>query len=1420
MLRVGASWAARALTAALVLLALIAAAAFLSLRFWLLPNVDSYRPAISRLIAEAAGTPVTIGHIEGEWRGLRPSLTLTGVEIQDARKKPALVLQNVRGVVSWWALISGKLRFHRLEIEQPVVSLRRDERGRLFLAGIEIQDDPRSEEPSFGNWLLDQANIVVKDATISWQDARLENATLVLTRLQATFMELGKGHKFDITAQPPADVAKTLSVSGQLDGAVAAHVLSWAGEVSARVSGADVATLRRYVRLPNVVMAGKGEIQVALRGRGAGSAQAIAQVDLKQVVAQLRDDAPALEFSKLSGRFVIKDLNPGFELRANALDVTLAGGGSKLPASDFVVTIVPPHEGKLGRGSIDTTQVELSGLWAVLNTLPLDQTWNNRLSVITPSGTVRGLALSWQSDGSSPSKFSLKCSFENVAIKAFEKVPGLSGVSGTLQASDTGGSLRLSGKNVILDVPKVFWEPLRFGNLEGAATWKMTKESVSVTLDHLKLANDDFSGVVRSQYRSMPGTPGWIDLTAQLDRADGRGTHKYLPRFLREPFKRWLQSAIVAGTSDDVSVTLRGNLFDFPFVDEKTGLFEVKAKVTGGVLDYVSGWPKIEGIEGDLLFRGRRMEITATRARVFSGAISQARAVIPQLDSKDPLLEITGRGIGPLADGLRFISESPLRQIGSGALDPYQGTGNMKLALKLLLPIARLGETKVDGVVELAGNSIDDGPGGGPGLTRITGKLGFTEKGLSSERIAFNLLGGPAFLRISTDSRTGMRAEGSGKASAEEIRAHFKHRALRYASGVVDWSGGLRFAEGRSTLNISAAMEVLGKPAKFTVTRVGAEAITVEGAGSTTPQALAREFGDAAAQYLSGDIDWKTKVRISGQKTDAEVSARTEVLGGPAQLQLVGLEDPQPTLRAQGELTLESLRRRFEQPLLGQLAGTMRWTGTMGLGDQSPVRISSDLVGVDSRLPAPLNKRAEAAMPVTVDAVRNADGKQLVKLKLAGMLSSQLVFQTAQGKSQLLGAEVALGGEAQRPDREGIWVAGNLGELDLDQWRLLLKAGKEDPGTPSVSGINATIGKMTLFGRSYSNFKLAAIHQQGVWDMQLNGDQINGRASWEPQASSGILRAQLRTFVIPALTPARAQNASAVLRQDDAPLVTDAGAGRYPSMDVVAEDFRIAHRKLGKLEVLAYQQGQDWRMEKVNIVNPHGKFTADGIWQGWLKRPQTSLRMELSVTDLGNFLGDIGYPNTVKRGTANVKGTLHWSGEAFAFDPPTMGGEFSVVAKSGQFLKTEPGVAKLLGLLSLQSLPRRIILDFRDVFSSGFAFDEINGTVQTARGVLSTKDFTMSGSAATVAMSGDADLAGETQNLMVKVTPSLGGTVAVAGAVAGGPVTGVAAYVLQKVLRNPIDKLFSFEYRITGKWEDPIVAKVSPVSSGRPVLKR
>ncbi|HPR43281.1 MAG TPA: AsmA-like C-terminal region-containing protein, partial [Ottowia sp.] len=158
-----------------------------------------------------------------------------------------------------------------------------------------------------------------------------------------------------------------------------------------------------------------------------------------------------------------------------------------------------------------------------------------------------------------------------------------------------------------------------------------------------------------------------------------------------------------------------------------------------------------------------------------------------------------------------------------------------------------------------------------------------------------------------------------------------------------------------------------------------------------------------------------------------------------------------------------------------------------------------------------------------------------------------------------------------------------------------------------------------------------------------------------------------------------------------------------------------------------------------------------------------------------------------------------------------LAGTMDVSVGPGQLLDLDPGAGRVFGLFALRALPRRLTLDFRDVFSQGFAFDFVRGDVAVQHGVARTSNLQMKGASAAVLMDGSADLARETQDLRVLVVPEIDAGTAALVATAINPAIGISAFLAQLILQRPLAKAATREFRLTGSWDEP---KVTPVAAG------
>ena len=466
-------------------------------------------------------------------------------------------------------------------------------------------------------------------------------------------------------------------------------------------------------------------------------------------------------------------------------------------------------------------------------------------------------------------------------------------------------------------------------------------------------------------------------------------------------------------------------------------------------------------------------------------------------------------------------------------------------------------------------------------------------------------------------------------------------------------------------------------------------------------------------------------------------------------------------------------------------------------------KIQSNLVGIAIDLPPPFNKPASQSVLFTLDKKQQSPSYDSINIAYGNMISAKLLRTEQAGQLVIERGDIGVNMPAEISSQIGLSVHGKLDYVNADDWLAIFnQSPKNTDTTPlKINKANVAIQKFDVFGRSLNALKVTAQPNNTGLKMAIESQEITGDAEWQAvsnQHTSGKIIARLKNLTIPDNTENKAKEAKTEASKNDIRKL----ANGYPALDVTADNFQLGNKKLGNLTLNAFENNDDWVIQKLNISNPDSTLVADGTWQNWTRNPNTSLNFVLKADSIGKALKRFGQPDAVRGGIAEVAGQLKWAGSPHEFDTTSLSGNFKLEASKGQILKVQPGVGRLFGLLSLQSLPRRLSLDFRDLFNDGFAFDKISANAKIDNGVLRSDDFFMTGPAAEAKIKGETNLKTETQNLRVQVIPHVSDSLSLA-ALAGGPIVGAAAFVAQKILKDPFNKIASSEYVITGTWDNP-----------------
>lgn len=1228
----------------------------LGLRYWLLPNAEAYRGHLETALTHATGQRITIGAISADWQGLRPQLSLGTVTVYDRHGRSALTLERVDSTLSWLSLLFLEPRFYTLEVRQPSLAVRRAADGTFSVAGIELSSAEGGGRLS--DWVLRQREIVIKEAAISWIDEQRRAPELRLEKVKLRLYNDLHRHRFGLRAVAPEHLAGPLELRADLMGRSVQRLSEWEGQFFAQLDYADLAAWKQWIALPFELEQGRGALRMWVDVAQERVTGVIADVRLAQVKARLAADLEVFELDELSGRVGWQGFSQGYEVYARQLFATAAQGQSFQPL-DFSLRRFYTQAGKPGRGELKASALDLDVLARFAEHLPIDASIRAELARYAPRGKVHDLSAKWSGDWPPP-QFEVKARFSEIGLNAVERLPGLTNVSGQLEATEKRGSVVLAAQGMQLAMPAVFAETLGMDDLAGQVSWTAFGDRYDIRLGEIKFANADLAGSLHGSYQSIPGKHGIADLTGALTRADARQVAHYVPLRIGKATREWLQSALIAGQSHDVKLRLKGDLAEFPFDGPSKGVFEVTARASGGVIDYAPGWPRLENVSASIAFTGARMEIRSAAANVFGTQLSRVVAVIPDLNHANEVLEVNGEAEGAASEFLRFIAESPVAGMIDRFTDGMEAQGRGRLALKLVIPLRSLKNTQVAGGYHLLGNRLLIDPDL-PLLEQVSGRIDFTESTVRAQGVAVQVFGGPATINLN--------------AVTEE--------------GVVDVA-----ASGRANVDV-----------------------------------LRKGRDDPVLHALSGSADWRSAIRVRAKLADFV----------------------------------------FE----------------------------SNLQGLASSLPAPLAKAANEALPLRVERRFTLRDQDRLDISLGSLLAAQALRRRDGAQMNIERLAIGLGMEAPAADEAGVTLRGTLAQLDTDGWRSLLATIGAGGGAVGPVTAEIKVGDLSMFGRRFNQVSVSARGQPGNWKARVSAPELAGDLDWRSQGK-GRLVARMQRLALPQTLPEASVAAQAQERLVD-----------YPELDVVVEDFQHKGRALGRLELAAVPDGRDWRIDRLHLRNPDASFMADGYWQPQARLPRTQLNLRLDVADMGKLLARLGYPEGVRGGKANLIGNLSWAGAPHDIDLPTLAGSIMIETGRGQFAKLDPGMGKLLSILSLQALPRRVALDFKDVFSEGFSFDEILGVVKVQKGVARTDNFRINGSSARVAMSGEVDLGYETQKLRVRVTPSVGDSVATVTALLGGPVAGIGVFLAQKLLNDPLGQLIAYDYAVTGTWSDPAVTKLT-----------
>ncbi|MEZ0602774.1 YhdP family protein [Paraburkholderia sp. IW21] len=1334
----------------------IATGLFLGLRYVVLPRVDSFRPRIEATVSDKLHTQFTIGKLAPHWSGFQPGLDVTDLVIRDHDGHAALTIPHATATLSWKSLWQFHPALSSLIVDQPDVLVSRSSDGVISVAGVPVPTR-HSGNDTLSTWLLRQQAIVVRGGVLRWRDAQRAAPELALRDIRIAILNEAYDHR--LALQAPADGHV---LHGPLDfrthfkhaplSAIGKPV-NWTGEVYMSTGPVDLPTLADYVNFPIEIFAGRIDNAIWADFADGHMKSAGGQLAGMDVSMRVRPTQPRLLVPVANFAWRVEADQGDYKLQLNNLHAELGqpplDDGTPLTRTLAFSTLNGRYRTASQQHgqlvSVSGDRVDLGILAEFSRTLPLPQRLLNNLVRFNPRGLVA-----------------------NYLIEVERGKP---------ESGEAGSDRRPSGAEPI--------EHYRFkGDLQGISVAAQEPPPGLTPMNHPRAGipgienlwgnvdADENHGTATLDTSNVAITlPGvFDDPRLKLDRLHGRADWTITPKAPGENHPAFTVKLADFGVSNpDATATATA---DYSNPGHGRGSLDLKADFQRAQVTRIARYLPTSVSEKLRIYLGHGLQ-----AGMSHGATIEIHGDL----TKFPYSRAPDAGIfhivAPFKGGKFDPSPYPPRKMKNGTPNVWPPLDG------------------IDGVFELKQNvlrfDIDRARYKQVALTRVNGKI--DDLGTKASSLVIDGKGrGPLadMLDYVNESSLGIMA----KHATEKVRA-----------------------EGSASLAL-----------KLTVPRTPMPHIGVEGAVGFQNNRLTVENVPPLSQ-LNGNVRFTEHTaqvdRLSGQFLGGDVHAK----GGLKQ-------DGTYALDLGGHIAVDAARGLNLHGPAAQVLTRMSGSAPYALnvrgakGRLPEVTANSDLTGLALDFPAPFNKPVGTPMPLhfalSPSATANESGLERADLTFGPIAATYLLRYKPKAPPTVVLGAIGVNRAADLPS-EGVIAAVDVEAFDADAWRALVTQmrSKDAPAPAAAAAPNPAfaqflpnrfavhIGTLTMLKRHWDSVIVGASHADGKWQANIASNQVSGHVSWLPGAnkeSPGTLQARFARVVIPSATD-----------KDLLGQAMSAPAQNMPSIDLVVNELIVRDRNIGRLEVDAHNFEEDgvpvWQLDKLDVSNPAATLTATANWRtstglGNTADETTPRRtvfdFKLDIKDAGALLERFGQPRTLKAGSGTLSGKVVWRGGPTAVDYPTLNGNLAVDLRHGQILKVDPGVAKLLGVLSLQSLARFATLNFRDVIGEGLPFEHVTGTAQIHNGIGRTENFEMVTAPARAEMKGSVDLAQETQDLHVAIVPTVSAGAAVIAATVINPLLGLGALVADLAFTKSVSHAFAREYAITGAWSKPHIERV------------
>lgn len=560
---------------------------------------------------------------------------------------------------------------------------------------------------------------------------------------------------------------------------------------------------------------------------------------------------------------------------------------------------------------------------------------------------------------------------------------------------------------------------------------------------------------------------------------------------------------------------------------------------------------------------------------------------------------------------------------------------------------------------------------------------------------------------------------------------------------------------------------------------------------------------DALSGHLSFDEKGITQSALTARAFEYPLNVTIQSMKVP---------NPYTTVLIDGQCTVDSLKSRFKHPALSLLNGVFSVQALFKItdnpNDMDNVKLSSNLKGLAIDLPAPLGKKYNLEMPLDMIVDFNMEHALRIRANYSNQLSTNLLFQNdKKGRLIFDSGQIHLGhGAVLHQNEKGLVISGAVDGVDVSQWsEVFAKLPKSEQPPQWLSKlrlVRVNVKKLTLLHQAFDSLVISgkALANNG-WSVHIAQKKVAADLSYYPKQNR--LDGFISYLHLAAL--------------GNEPVTSSLTPGQIPNLNLRIDDLSVGDIKIGNVTLKSHSSADKWTIDYCRVESPVYQCAISGDWTQKEGSNFSRLEAKIHSSNLAESLERWHISPVVHAGTGDMEIQGSWRGRLYDFSLANLDGSMVLKLNNGRITdlskETEEklGLGKLLSILSLQTIPRRLKLDFSDLSHQGYSFDVFKGSFDIKKGVMNTQDSYIDGPVAYASMKGTLDLKHQLYDLNLRISPHITASLPVVATIAGGPIAGLAAWVANKIISQSMQKIIAYSYKVSGPWSQPVVQQISIV---------